>query len=57
VSALMALPGIGRSRAAEIVLYRVRHGAFGDVEQLVEVDGIGPETLARLRPFLEVRRR
>ena len=48
----MALDGIGRARAAQIVLHRVRHGPFRELEDLLDVDGIGPHTLARLRPFL-----
>lgn len=57
VPELMALDGIGRVRAEEIVLYRVRHGPFREVDGLLEVDGIGQETVARLRPFLRDPRR
>src|SRR5262245_58106463 len=49
VGELMALPGIGRSRAESIVLHRVRHGPFASVGDLVGVDGIGLETVAALR--------
>ena len=49
---LMTLPGIGRTRAAEVVLYRVRRGRFASVEGLLEVDGIGPLTLAEMRGYL-----
>jgi len=49
VGELMALPGIGRSRAEAIVLHRVRHGPFASVGDLAGVDGIGPETVAALR--------
>ncbi len=48
----MALDGIGRVRAEQIVLHRVRHGPFRELEGLLDVDGIGPHTLARVRPFL-----
>ena len=48
VADLTALPGIGRTLAAAIVLHRVRHGAFRDLEDLEEVDGIGAKTAARL---------
>ncbi|MEM7202355.1 MAG: ComEA family DNA-binding protein [Planctomycetota bacterium] len=54
VAQLMALPGVGRVRAEAIVLHRVRHGAFARVEELQRVDGIGPATVASLRPFLRV---
>ena len=52
VAELMVLDGIGRTRAEQIVLHRVRYGRFRRAEDLLDVDGIGPDTLARLRPFL-----
>ena len=52
VPELMALPGIGPGRARAVVLHRVRHGPFTRLPDLLQVDGIGPETLARLRPWL-----
>ncbi len=51
VAELAALPGIGPVRARAIVLHRVRHGWFERVDDLAGVDGIGPETVAVLRPF------
>ena len=53
---LMALPGIGRARAEAIILHRVRHGPFRRVEELQQVDGIGPETAAGLATFARVGR-
>lgn len=55
LSELMALPGIGRMRAESIILHRVRHGWFERVEDLVKVDGIGPDTVAGILPFAIVR--
>ncbi len=52
VAELMALPGIGRKRARAIVLHRVRHGPFRGFQDLLEVDGIGPDTVSRLRPLV-----
>jgi len=52
---LVAVPGIGPSRAEAIVLHRVRHGLFRTVDDLATVDGIGPGMLAALRPFVCVR--
>lgn len=51
---LMALPGVGRSRAAAIILHRVRNGPFRRVEDLLGVEGIGPESLRLLQPFLVI---
>lgn len=53
---LMALPGIGRVRAEAIILHRVRYGPFRRVEELQQVDGIGPATAAGLEPFATVGR-
>ncbi|MBM3307639.1 MAG: helix-hairpin-helix domain-containing protein [Candidatus Eisenbacteria bacterium] len=48
---LEALPGIGPARAAAIVALRERRGGLGSLEDLLDVKGIGPKTLERLRPF------
>jgi competence protein ComEA len=55
VQALQALPGIGPILAQRIVDYRTRFGPFTRVEDLLKVEGIGPRTLERLRPFVTVR--
>ena len=52
VPELMTLPGVGRRRAASIVLHRLRHGPFSEPAGLVKIDGFGAASLARLRPFL-----
>ncbi len=49
---LMTLPGVGRTRAAAIVLHRVRYGPFRSVDDLTKVDGLGPATVERLRRYL-----
>ncbi len=54
VAQLDALPGVGPVTAAAIVTWRDTHGRFTSVEQLAEVDGIGPARLARLRPLVHV---
>ena len=55
VEALETLPGIGPSRAANLVAYREVHGPFATLESLTDVPGIGPGTLARLRGRVRVR--
>lgn len=52
VAELATLPGIGRVRAEAIVLDRIRRGPFRRIEALARVDGLGPQTVARLRPFV-----
>lgn len=51
---LQTLPGVGPGTAAKIVAYRDRIGGFESIEQLGEVDGIGPQRVARWRSFLFV---
>lgn len=49
---LDALPGVGPVTAKAIVGWRAANGSFTDVEQLGEVDGIGPGRLAKLRDLV-----
>src|SRR5207244_12086078 len=52
---LLQLPGIGESLAKRIEDYRHEHGRFQHVNDLIEVHGIGPATLERLRPWVQVK--
>ncbi|MCV7401307.1 ComEA family DNA-binding protein [Mycobacterium fragae] len=54
VQQLDALPGIGPVTAAAIVAWRDANGKFKSVDQLAEVDGIGPARLEKLRPLVRV---
>lgn len=51
---LDALPGVGPVTAAAIVAWRTANGRFSTVDQLSEVDGIGPARLEKLRPLVRV---
>ena len=42
------LPGVGPVTAARIVAWREQHGRFSRIEELQEIDGIGPKTYAQL---------
>ena len=53
-SELQALPGIGPKKADAIVTFRTANGPFRQVEDLVQVKGIGPKTLDKLRPLVTV---
>ncbi|MEV6392093.1 ComEA family DNA-binding protein [Nocardia xishanensis] len=51
---LDALPGVGPVTAGAIVAWRTANGRFTALDQLGEVDGIGPARLARLRDLVTV---
>jgi competence protein ComEA len=51
---LDALPGIGPVTAAAIIAWREANGRFTNVDQLGEVDGIGPARLEKLRDLVRV---
>lgn len=37
---LCSLPGVGESRAQDIITYRTKHGAFQTIEEIMQVSGI-----------------
>ncbi len=54
VQQLDALPGVGPVTAAAIVAWRQANGKFTSVDQLADVDGIGPARLEKLRALVRV---
>ena len=54
VEQLDALPGVGPVTAAAIVAWRDANGSFAGVDQLGEVEGIGPARLEKLRGLVRV---
>ena len=53
IEELCTLPGIGRKKAEAIVALRTKR-PLTRVTQLLQVKGIGPKTLQRLKPMLSV---
>ena len=51
---LQEIPGVGPVLAQRIVTYRERNGGFQNVEQLMEVSGIGEATFAQMQPLVTV---
>jgi len=55
LAALDTLPGVGPVTAQRIVDWRAEHGRFDSVEQLREIDGIGPSRFAKLKDRVVAR--
>ena len=51
---LEALPEIGPETAKAILEYRQQHGAFQDVEEIMDVPGIGPVTYEAIKDLIIV---
>ena len=49
---LEKLPGIGEVIARRIVDYRTAHGAFRSIEELAEIEDIGPGRLEEIRTLI-----
>ena len=48
------LPGIGPTRAADIITYRQSNGPFTSIEAIQKVPGIGQTTFARIKDLITV---
>jgi len=53
-AALDTLPGVGPVTADAILAWRDDNGGFTSVEELLEVDGIGPATLDDIAPLVTI---
>lgn len=51
---LERLPGIGATRAQDIIQYREAHNGFQTIDEIQEVPGIGPATFERLKSYITV---
>jgi len=53
---LMTLKGIGEARAEDILAYRQEHGAFGSIEEIMEVPGIKEAAFRKIKDDITVGR-
>jgi competence protein ComEA len=51
------LPGIGPSKAQDILTYRQNNGAFDKIEQIMDVPGIGPALFEKIKDLIFVSKR
>ncbi|MGI5893526.1 MAG: ComEA family DNA-binding protein [Candidatus Merdivicinus sp.] len=51
---LDTLPGIGEVIAGRIIAYREQHDGFTDIEELLEIEGIGEKTFESLRHLVSL---
>lgn len=51
---LMTLPGIGESKAEQILAYREEHGGFSTVEELMNISGIKEGVFQRIQDYITV---
>lgn len=49
---LTALPGIGSQTARALAEERARRGGFRSLDEILGVAGIGPETYAKIKPYV-----
>jgi competence protein ComEA len=49
---LEQIPGVGPVTANAILAYRTRIGHFSSLDQLLDVNGIGPATIENIRPYI-----
>ena len=54
LSDLDRLPGVGQVTAQSILDYRKQRGGFTSIDNLLEVKGIGPNKLEKIRPFVRL---
>ncbi len=51
---LSTLPGIGQSRALDIINYRNEHGPFATIEDIMNVSGIKENTYNKIKDLIKV---
>lgn len=51
---LMTIPGIGQTRAQDILSYRRTHGRFESTEELMQISGIGTGLYEKIKEYVTV---
>jgi competence ComEA-like helix-hairpin-helix protein len=51
---LMRLPGVGEVMSDRILVYRSKRGNFRQIDELMNVEGIGEKKFAKMKPYLKL---
>lgn len=51
---LMTLPGVGESKANTIIAYREEHGSFKEIEDIMNVSGIGESAFEKIKDKITI---
>ncbi|HEY6171083.1 MAG TPA: helix-hairpin-helix domain-containing protein [Candidatus Kapabacteria bacterium] len=51
---LMRLPGVGEVMSERILTYRLKRGGFRQIEELMNVEGIGEKKFEKMKPYLKL---
>lgn len=54
VTDFVMLPGIGEGIAKRIIAYRQSHGPFSNIEDIMNVEGIGPTRFKAIEQYITV---
>lgn len=54
IEELITLPGIGESKAENIIKYREENGAFKAIEEIINVSGIGDAAYQKIKDFITI---
>ncbi len=52
---LCQIPGIGEGTAEKIIAYRQKNGAFIEIEDLLNIEGIGKTKFEKIRNYITVK--
>ena len=51
---LIAIPGIGDKISDRVIIYREEHGGFKNIEDIMNVKGIGKKKFEKMKPYITV---
>ena len=54
VEELITLPGIGKTKANAIIAYREKSGSFSDIQDIMNVSGIGESLYEKIKDYIKV---